>query len=90
MEVTWSQHSTQAGPPSVTCEATSRQLLGISKHRDSAASVPNTGARLVLAPAVVEKQRPVEFGNLPVATLMENVFLALIYHLTSARQIVQR
>lgn len=67
---------------------TSRQLLGVSKHRDSTASVPSTGAHLVLTPPVVQKQRPVEFGDLPVVTLMESVCSALIYHLTSGRQIL--
>lgn len=63
----------------------SRQLLGISEHRDSKTSVPKTGAGLVLTPPVVQKQRPVEFGDLPVVTLMESVFSALAYHLTSGK-----
>lgn len=88
MEVTWSKCSTQAGPYRVTCEDHVQAALGHLQAQKLYNLCANTGACLVLTLPVVEKQRPVQFGDSPVVTLMESVFSALTYHLTPGRQIV--
>lgn len=43
LEITWAKHSPKQGHQESPVKTMSRQLLGISKHRDSTTSVPNTG-----------------------------------------------